>query len=65
MGARAFPLPLLARCADVLGASTASLFPDDPSEPEASKADILDAWDALDESRRHLLVRLAQELGSR
>ncbi len=65
VGARAFPLPLLARCADVLGVSPASLLPGVPPQPEARKDDLVDAWDALDEHRRHLLVRLAQELARR
>lgn len=62
VGARALPLPLLARCAEALGVPAATLLPGAPAEPAAKKADLVDAWDALDESRRHLLVRLAQEL---
>lgn len=62
VGARAFPMALVARCADVLGVPVSSLLPGGPAQPEARKADLVVAWDALDESRRHLLVRLAQEL---
>lgn len=62
VGSRALPLPLLVRCADVLGVAPASLLPGAPPEPAARKADLLEAWEALAEGRRRLLIQLAQEL---